>query len=190
MLTQAELKEYLYFNPESGIFTHIKTRSGAVKTGSIAGYSNPKGYVTIEIKGSAYQAHRLAWLYTYGAMPNLHIDHINQIKSDNRIINLREATNAENKRNVGIKSTNKTGFKGVSFHKMSGKYQSHACFNGKGYYLGLYLTPEEASNAYQDFTLMHYGEFHPDNAAIKAKLLSGEIVAGAHIEQAERVEIK
>jgi hypothetical protein len=96
-MTQKKLKKIVKYDPETGIFTKIKD-------GSICGY-NPtcKGYGRIYINRLGYYSHRLAWLYVYGEWPKQQIDHINRIRNDNRICNLRDVSPAENMANGGIK---------------------------------------------------------------------------------------
>jgi hypothetical protein len=96
----------------------------------------------------------------YGELPALFIDHINMNRSDNRICNLRLATNAENMRNSGICSSNKSGFKGVCFDRRSGKWRSTARHFGKQLRLGVYATPEEASSAYKNHIKKYHGDFY------------------------------
>lgn len=120
-ITQKILKEILTYHPETGVFTWRIGRPKAA-AGSVAGCLNWKGYWVIGVNGKRYRAHRLAWLYTYGEMPKSTIDHINHNKLDNRIKNLREVTNAQNHKNMGMQKNNKTGFRGVSYAKDRGKF--------------------------------------------------------------------
>jgi len=109
MITQQELKELLHYNPETGIFTR-KTKVNRNKViGSIAGTTDFHGYVAIAIDGKKYKAHRLAWLYMYGKFPDNCIDHINNITTDNRIVNLRDATLSQNQCNKKINVNNSSG---------------------------------------------------------------------------------
>lgn len=113
MLTQAKLKELLEYDPISGVFRR-KINIGGAKIGDIAGTDNGDGYMKIRVAGKSYKAHRLAWLYVMGRWPKNDIDHINGVRCDNRIINLREATRAENKQNTRkANSNNRTGLLGV-----------------------------------------------------------------------------
>jgi hypothetical protein len=111
-LTQALLKEYLQYDPETGIFTWVKTEAVCLTIGMVAGGFDTKGYVIINLLGKPYKAHRLAWLYTYGYLPDKAIDHKNGIASDNRIANLRLASFADNCANSS-RVTSNTGVKGV-----------------------------------------------------------------------------
>jgi hypothetical protein len=112
MITQERLKGLLSYDAETGIFTWISRRIG-VKKGSVAGGYNGKGYWLIYVDGYRYRAHRLAWLYMYGKMPEDQIDHINHDKIDNRISNLREVTNSVNHRNMKKPSNNTSGVAGL-----------------------------------------------------------------------------
>jgi phosphotransferase system IIB component len=100
----------------------------------------------------------LAWFLTYNTWPTQDIDHINLIKTDNRLINLRLATKQENSANTNKRKKNKTGFKGISKH--GNKWQARICINGERIYIGLYSTPKEAHDAYFAKLLQHY----PDHA--------------------------
>ena len=158
-LTQKDLKELLIYNTETGIFTWRVSRYRA-QIGDVAGHLNKSGYYTIRTGKKHYRVHRLVWLYVYGFEPQVAIDHINGDKSDNRLCNLREANKSQNGMNTDKRVTNTSGFKGVSFHKASGKWVAQAKLNYKHYYLGLYTTPEEASEVYQKFCSKYHGEFY------------------------------
>jgi len=129
----------------------------------VAGSLKRQGYIIIKIDGKCYRAHRLAFLVAHGHLPK-ELDHINGDPSDNRIANLREATRRENKRNSGKYSNNKSGFKGVCWHKSRGKWRADAQdANGKQIHLGLFTTPEAASAAYNDFAMKLHGDFFRQN---------------------------
>jgi hypothetical protein len=160
ILTQKELKEYLHYNSDTGIFTWALKVNNKKPIGSKAGNVNKIGYCVIRINSKAYLAHRLVWLYVYGHFPQSDIDHINLIKSDNKLINLRLATHTENMRNRKVQKNNKSGFKGVCFHKGNKKWHSQCTVNGKQYNLGFFSTPEEASIIYQRFAEKHFKEFY------------------------------
>ena len=114
--------------------------------GKTAGTSNGSPYNRIVISGRTYLSHRIAWLYMTGDWPKGQIDHANMDKRDNRWDNLREATCAQNSCNVGARSTNTTGLKGVT--KTRSGFCSYIGIDNKNIYLGTFKTPEEAFNAY------------------------------------------
>lgn len=146
MISQEKLKQLLHYNPETGIFTRLVT-VGKSASGNAAGYSHPNGYVYIQLCGKRYFGHRLAWLYVNGCFPD-EIDHINRIKHDNRIENLRNVNREQNMQNQLISKNNTSGFKGVSFHKRNGRWQARIKHKGKLINLGFFATPEQASDAY------------------------------------------
>src|SRR6188768_2615460 len=102
MITQNELKERLDYDPETGIF-RWKNPYGKAGAKELAGCINSKTngmtYIILGIHSEKYFAHRLAWLYVHGEFPLKEIDHINGNGKDNRLINLREVTHLENKKN-------------------------------------------------------------------------------------------
>lgn len=148
MLTQARLKELLQYHPETGYFTRKSTRGGKL-IGSIAGTHDTHGHLQIKIDKQLYLAHRLAWLYIHGSMPKYQVDHINGLRDDNRLNNLREASLQQNTQNqINARSNNSTGFLGVSFHKPNSLYRAQICHNGKVLHLGYHVTAELAHDAY------------------------------------------
>ena len=153
-ITQERLKELLHYDPKTGVFTCLVSRRGRVKVGNKAGYTN-HGYVRIRVDTRRYFAHRLAWLYVYGESPPDDIDHINGVRSDNRIANLRLATKAQNCQNRReAHSGSAINLLGVSPWK--GKYKAQIMMGGVTHYLGLYPTIEDAHNVYLAFKrLMH-----------------------------------
>ena len=147
MITQIELQEQLYYDSISGVFTWVVSK-GKVKVGDIAGSITHK-YIQIKLNYINYRAHRLAWLYVHGSLPKNGLDHINGIRDDNRMSNLREATNAENNQNkTKPQSNSTTGFLGVDRHKQSRKWRASIRINGKTKHIGYFNTAEEASSAY------------------------------------------
>jgi len=147
-LTQEQLQQLLSYDPDTGIFTNLKSR-GRVKIGSVAGSKYSNGYICIAIDSKRYLAHRLIWLYVYGEFPANQIDHINEVKDDNRLVNLRLATNQENNHNISTPNKNNTsGYLGVYWYKPYGKWLAQIKVNGKDKHLGYFDTGEEASKAY------------------------------------------
>ena len=138
MLTQEQLKEVLNYNPETGDFTWKVRTSNRIQAGGIAGHLNVRGYITVRIGGKNYQAHRLAWLCMFGDFPKDEIDHINHVKNDNRIANLREATRQENNKNHSMNKRNTSGVVGVTRDRWDKKWQSNITVDGKLLYLGCF----------------------------------------------------
>lgn len=108
-----------------------------VKNDKIAGYKRPDNRIVIRIQGNSYMAHRLIFKITTGIEPK-EIDHINGDPSDNRIENLREISRSQNSYNTNLRSTNKSGFKGVCFDKSRSKWIATISNNYKTINLGRY----------------------------------------------------
>ena len=130
------------------------------KNGIQAGGFDAYGYRVIKIAYKAYKEHRLIWLLVHGRLPDKDLDHINGVKDDNKIDNLREATRQENCYNrKAIGGSSK--YKGVSLHKC-GKWQTSYALNGKQIYLGMFDTELEAAKAYSNFVKPIHREFYHD----------------------------
>lgn len=158
-LTPARLREFLSYNPDTGVFTRIKGTRGHA-AGDAVGNLNSRGYIRIIIDRIEYQAHRLAWLYAYGEWPANEIDHINGIRTDNRLCNLRDVPKTHNQQNRhGAYRNNQSGFLGVHWSKHAKRWTSHIRINGKATGLGYFDTPEDAHAAY----LQAKREHHPGN---------------------------
>ncbi len=159
MIDQARLQELLNYDPETGVFTWKCRTNGRMKADGRAGYTAPGSYTRINVGGEKHLAHRLAWLYVYGAYPAGEIDHINGYKADNRIANLRAATKAENQFNTGVRRNNSSGYKGVYLNRATGRWMAIARLNPHRINLGSFATAEEAHIAYIAFAYEHHGEF-------------------------------
>lgn len=146
ILTQARLKELLNYNPETGVFTWRVSLSRSIHIGDDAGSNHSRGYRSIIIDGKYYLAHRLAWLWVYGEWCDS-VDHINGKRNDNRLDNLRAVTNKQNQENQALRANNKSGYRGVHWHKSSGKWRAQITNFGKIIGLGYFNTPEEAGRA-------------------------------------------
>ena len=147
-INQSTLKELLSYDEKTGVFTWIKKRQNVV-VGRVAGHIDRLGYERITISGKIYLSHRLAWLYVHGYLPEKEIDHINRIRNDNRIANLREATSQLNSLNTGMYKNNTSGSKGIYFNKKAKKWQAQILIDGKREYLGLYDDVKRADIAYR-----------------------------------------
>lgn len=109
-LTQARLKDLLYYDPELGWFMW----TAGSRAGRAAGSFNKRlGYVVIGVDGADYYAHRLAFLYVLGAWPPREADHRDRNKTNNRWRNLRPATRKQNKENSPLQKNNTSGRRGV-----------------------------------------------------------------------------
>lgn len=181
MLNQELLKSLIYYNPETGVATWLPRKETTKQiaawnrryAGKALSYVDKKGagyaQVCMVIDGvqKYYLLHRLIWLYVFGEFPNGPIDHVNRIKSDNRISNLRVANRVLNGHNVKSYNTNKSGIKGVSWSKESRKWRAVLVFNQKYMHLGLFDSIEDAKDAYIVASLSHANEFSIYSVATK-----------------------
>jgi hypothetical protein len=156
-----ELKEYLDYNPDTGIFIWKKSNNGFIKEGRKAGSLNSNGYNRIQFMKNEVMLHRVAYYMHYGVDPlEKLVDHINGDKADNRIKNLRLVTNQQNLFNKSsLSKRNFSGFTGVFWSKKARKWQVSIVYNGKNIYLGLYSNKEDAIKARKEAEIKYYGEF-------------------------------
>lgn len=145
MITQEQLKHILHYDPDTGIFTW-KINSGRAVKNKQAGSVNPNGYLNIKIDRKLYKAHRLAFLYIHGYLPD-EVGHDNQEKTDNRIVNLIDLSHSENMKNKKIYKNNKSGTPGVTWHKRIKKWQAHIRVNNKSIHLGFFSDLNEAKES-------------------------------------------
>jgi hypothetical protein len=156
------VKRALDYDPDTGRMTwrvrdDVPASWNTRYAGKPAGRIARNGYHEVAIGARLYGAHRLAWAIVHGEMPSAQIDHINRDPSDNRLVNLRAATQVENCQNTGKHSNNTSGFKGV--HQHSGRWQARIRVNGRRLWLGYFETAEEAGDAYERAAREHHGRF-------------------------------
>lgn len=150
MKTVAELKAIFDYNPETGTL---------LQNGKSAGYIMGSGYRLLSVSKQRIYAHRLIWCLMTGEWPTLEVDHVNRIRSDNRWSNWRLASRQNNARNQSVTAKNTSGFKGVSFHKRTGKWRADIQINGAQKSLGSFNSPKLAALAYKESAKQNFGEF-------------------------------
>lgn len=154
----AYLNKIFKFDAESGVLVW-RVSSARAQAGVVAGTVTREGYVSIGHKGTQYQAHRIVWAMHYGEWPSSDIDHINGVKSDNRISNLRLCNDIQNQRNVNKKCNGRhSKHKGVDRHKSRWRARIRTG-DGKRLDLGYFHTEEEAAAAYAEAARKFHGEF-------------------------------
>lgn len=161
MLTQAEVRDWLFYDCETGTFTR-KKRGPGVRLGAACERESRGGYVRVQLKGKAYPAHRLAWLYVYGSWPSQEIDHINRVRNDNRICNLREVTRSQNRQNSAAVSSSKSQLKGAHWESSRKLWRAQICVNGRDVFLGRFKDPMAAHAAY----VQAAASLHTHNSAV------------------------
>lgn len=174
------LRQIISYDPETGVFTWCERppemfnpgRWGSKVhscqcwnsnfAGTVAGSIAPTtGYRHIRINGYTYLAHRLAWLYVTGFWPVAYLDHINGERADNRFANIREATWGQNQANKPRSKNNISGFKGVGWHKKTGKWRVRIMVRGTHIHLGYFDEDklDDAAAAYDHAARKYHGDF-------------------------------
>lgn len=168
-ITAENVRVLFDYNPETGelIWRPRPLRLKTARTdrtfntnfaGKVAGHFDDKGYMRL-VGYDPDRAHRIIWLYAYGFVPDCEIDHINGIRNDNRLCNLRLATRAENTRNAFRRTDNRSGHRGVAWEEDTKRWRAYLNFDGKRHYLGRFVTLEEAIKARCSAADLLHGEF-------------------------------
>ncbi|API52887.1 hypothetical protein BMW22_15790 [Rhizobium leguminosarum] len=110
--------------------------------GKQAGYRGADGYWRINIGPKSFLLHRVAWLISNGSWPNDQLDHEDQDEGNNRLGNLREATNSQNAKNKPLQANNKTGYAGVVAR--ADKWVANIKVDGKRTHLGTFPNFDDA----------------------------------------------
>lgn len=126
--------------------------------GERAGYLHKDGYWRVFLMGKSWLAHRLIWAIQTGALPETDIDHADRNRSNNVWSNLRLASRSQNCMNRSLRSDNRSGVTGVTWHPC-GMWQAQIGKNGRNRYLGLFRTVAEAAAARAAAARILHGEF-------------------------------
>lgn len=160
ILAPKEVRRLLSYCADTGVFRWAVAKS-RIRIGMIAGNRTRKGYVCIETGGHQFKAHRLAWVHYYGVWPTAQIDHINGIRDDNRICNLREATREDNGRNKRRQKNNTSGTPGVTWRESHRKWCARITVNGARLHLGYFDIYSDAVAQRKAAEVTHFGAFAP-----------------------------
>ena len=157
-LTAEQARKVLDYDPNTGIFTWREKVAKRIKIGDVAGSKHHSGYLTIFSHNQSHRAHRLAWLYMYGMWPSGCIDHINGVKTDNRISNLRNTTHEINMQNIHKFPKNlSSGLPGAC--RNGNNWQAYISIKGKPTYLGTFKTVDEAHKVYMEAKIKYHAGF-------------------------------
>ena len=160
MINQKILHKRLDYNKNTGIFTY-KENVNQMKIGDIAGSVHPQGYIVIYVKGKPYKAHRLVWLHIHGNLPTGQIDHINGVKGDNRLSNLRDVSVSDNQKNAKKRHDNSSGVTGVKWSNKRRRWEAQISSEGIRYHLGSFMSFSNAVDARKNAEIL-YG-FHKNH---------------------------
>lgn len=153
-LAPTYLASRLSYDPATGIITWLAQANRSVQwngrfAGKAAGSIDPDtGYLRVRVDGQLLYGHRIAWAISTGAWPNREIDHRNGDRTDNRLVNLREATKAENCQNAALRSDNASGATGVYFCQRSRRWIAEIQISGRRFHLGAHRSINDARSAY------------------------------------------
>lgn len=137
------INEYFQYDESTGnLIWKIKRKRANV--GQVAGHIDSYGYIVIGINKQVYKAHRIVWFIKMKEWPSSQLDHINNIKTDNRIENLRLATPRQNKQNTPIHKNNTSGVKGVSWSSALKKWKASIRIENNRIHIGYFETVKEA----------------------------------------------
>jgi hypothetical protein len=159
--SQEYLHKCLLYNPDTGVLTYKeRDREDFPKK------TNPKtwntkyadkqitcriktGYVRVVLHGKQYKAHRIIWKMIHNEEPE-QIDHVNGVRHDNRLENLRPCTNATNAMNKKPRDLRGDGIKGISWITKRGMWRAEIKCDGKRRCLGYFSNRDDAAMAYSD----------------------------------------
>lgn len=166
-VSQSRLRELYEYDPNTG---HLLSKLHKKSVGWLR-----NGYLTVDLydqgKTKHFRVHRLIWMYVYGDWPKGEIDHINGIRSDNRISNLRDVTRIQNSQNKKVYLTKtelpKSGYKGVNWNRFTNKWVASIGNNKKSIHLGSFDDPQKAYLSYLEAAK----KFHTHNELAKFEIL-------------------
>jgi len=152
--SQEELNKAFDYNPDTGEL-RWKNSTGSVKAGKLAG-TRTKGYMQVSYRGKKYYLHNIVWIMVKGSIAtNKTVDHINHEKSDNRLSNLREETDA----NQGLHKL-RPGFQRIEERE---KWRATITIKGKQKWLGDYTTALQARLAYEKASVKRHPYIYQDH---------------------------
>ena len=161
-----DFNELFYY--KDGFLRNKFSRNPMAMKDSVAGTLHHSGYYQVQVDGKLYMVHRVIWCMFNGDIPDGHeIDHINHIRDDNRLENLRVVTKQGNKRNRSRNKSNTSGVIGVSRYNPRNKWQSQIKVDGKNIHLGFYDDFDEAVKVRKEAEVK-YG-FHSNHGKGVAK---------------------
>lgn len=134
-----------FFRYEDGDLIRVVTTSSRAVEGMVAGSLSGNGYLHINIGGRRVKNHRIIWEMHNGKIPDgMEIDHINHIKTDNRIENLRLVSHKQNLSNASLMADSSSGVSGVSWNRNRQKWHAYIKSNYKRRHIGFFDSFDDA----------------------------------------------
>ncbi|WP_426783089.1 HNH endonuclease [Pseudomonas atacamensis] len=159
MLTLERVNELLRYDPGTGqLFWKLARRNGS-EAGSAAGCASNNGYTRVKIDGVQYLAHRLAWFIHYSEWPTGPIDHVDTVRANNSISNLRVCTGSQNQQNQPLRKSNRSGIKGVSWCSALSRWHVQIRAAGRIHQGGYFIAIDDAESAAIQLRTRLHGEF-------------------------------
>lgn len=159
------LDSLLHYESDTGALYWRVSAGGHVKPGDIAGSLYKNGYRHIRINTRSYLSHRIAYSIHHridlGQL--LKIDHINGDRADNRISNLRLATNSQNLLNQKKRTGSSSEYFGVFFHKTRNRWVTRVTVDGRQKEIGTFTSETSAARAYDNYVKQHGSQFQRVN---------------------------
>lgn len=149
MITESNLKEYMTYNPDTGLLVWKKS-SGGITVGSEVGSVQKikhLRYRTSYFNGKACLVHRIIHFYVLGEMPNGEIDHIDGNGLNNKWSNLRVVNHKDNLRNQKLSNINKSGHAGVCWIENRQRWHAQIAEGGRRIFLGRFKDKNDAISA-------------------------------------------
>ncbi len=149
------------YDPETGHLTYI-VNSGNRRAGDIASNVCPLGYARFNIGGHVFAGHRAAFVFMLGRWPSHFVDHVNGVRTDNRWVNLREATPAGNSQNRPVQRNSRSGIRGVRCRPGQSKakpWEARIKVGGRFIHLGSFATQGEAVSARAEASKEYHQDF-------------------------------
>lgn len=157
-ITQEEIKELFKYNNGKIYWKKVNAMAKNINNGDRAGSKHNTGYRNVKVNNKTYREHRIIFLYHYGYLPK-EIDHINNVKDDNRIENLREVTRSQNCMNSSKSKNKSSKFKGVDWLKRNNKWRARIRLDENIQYLGSFNYEIDAAIAYNKAAEKLHGEY-------------------------------
>jgi len=153
MITHKRIRYLFHCDSRGNMVRRVSVRGS--NAGTVIGTMKPKGYLVAVVDGKMYRVHHLVWFWHHGSWAT-ELDHINRIRHDNRIENLRLCTHTQN---LGNMRPRVHQYKGVTFCKSTNRWRAQITVNYSHVCLGRHDTIEDAARAYNQAARDHFGEF-------------------------------